>query len=604
MINAEWNRWAWDQLQIAPTGDSRAIKRAYAVKLKSTRPDEDADAFQKLRQAYDHALQLAQAALTDEQEAAPAEELTAAPAWEASPSTVMQANPASLPAAPAEAPASAPGIPLMAQAPVAEEEVLIEEDVTPALPLFEASRSPEQCWEEFLIAYDKAPNKSLHYSLADELRRYTRGDDFDNLDFANAFELEAARYCARPGALMDLLEGLTAFYRWEEDAAVLQSAQPGLAWQIFAELRARRMHGHLLSLNTDAARALLERTTPGFTLKMLDRKFTDELQHLIQHMRWNCPETITRKLNADVVAWWEQKLASKRLQVPQLLVACLLGMVVSAMLFASFRFSDVDEQIKSALGRNTYHITTWLVGQALSLALIWRLHTGDPARVQHLRQLVQSPRGTFGWIGAAALLSLPLMLMPSASSWLLLPLCLAMSAVGLYALGSAGGSLTGRGLAIIAGLFVGMLMIHTPRSDVFGPLFLPWAILLAIGGEHCYRMLDASCRHLFKLRAAWLVLSVLTVLAAMKHGYGGPLWLALLGWLLAVAGMLLSSVYARSPSVPYLCIFSYPVVSKVANDFVVSTIGDLLIPMTMLLTAMAFTVFNMLTRSVSKEPFS
>ncbi|MFX7090639.1 hypothetical protein ABTH94_21180, partial [Acinetobacter baumannii] len=84
-------------------------------------------------------------------------------------------------------------------------------------------------------------------------------------------------------------------------------------------------HGHLLSLNTDAARALLERTTPGFTLKMLDRKFTDELQHLIQHMRWNCPETITRKLNADVVAWWEQKLASKRLQVPQLLVACLLG---------------------------------------------------------------------------------------------------------------------------------------------------------------------------------------------------------------------------------------------------------------------------------------
>ena len=46
----------WHILNIPPTGDERAIKRAYAKLLKTTRPDDDAAAYQALRQAFDDAL--------------------------------------------------------------------------------------------------------------------------------------------------------------------------------------------------------------------------------------------------------------------------------------------------------------------------------------------------------------------------------------------------------------------------------------------------------------------------------------------------------------------------------------------------------------------
>jgi tetratricopeptide (TPR) repeat protein len=49
----------WETLGIGPTSDPRAIKRAYAALLKQRHPEDDPEGFQRLRQAFEAALELA-----------------------------------------------------------------------------------------------------------------------------------------------------------------------------------------------------------------------------------------------------------------------------------------------------------------------------------------------------------------------------------------------------------------------------------------------------------------------------------------------------------------------------------------------------------------
>ena len=48
--------WPFDELGLPPTNDIRQIKRAYAKRLKVTRPDDDPAAFERLHDAYRAAL--------------------------------------------------------------------------------------------------------------------------------------------------------------------------------------------------------------------------------------------------------------------------------------------------------------------------------------------------------------------------------------------------------------------------------------------------------------------------------------------------------------------------------------------------------------------
>lgn len=62
--------WAYALLELEPDADERSVKRAYAKRLRITRPDDDPEAFQQLHEAYKSALEWAQYRVQWEEEAA------------------------------------------------------------------------------------------------------------------------------------------------------------------------------------------------------------------------------------------------------------------------------------------------------------------------------------------------------------------------------------------------------------------------------------------------------------------------------------------------------------------------------------------------------
>ena len=51
--------YCWEVTGIEPTTDERGIRRANAIELKGTRPDDDPPVDQELRDAFDEALRIA-----------------------------------------------------------------------------------------------------------------------------------------------------------------------------------------------------------------------------------------------------------------------------------------------------------------------------------------------------------------------------------------------------------------------------------------------------------------------------------------------------------------------------------------------------------------
>ena len=200
---------AWSILGIRATGDEREIKRAYAARLKLTRPEDDPQAFQDLRDAYEAVLKMARFAnehgahyeLEDDAvEQTPPQVYTAAYEWDPDPG---------LDAAPVQ-------------------QYVAAWEFEPVAPMTEARR----IWAEFLTG--------AHHDTALQLRQLDARADLLDLEVRECFELCAVQYCAGEGCDDAFRLALAEHYQWEANHAFIYREMPEQTALMMARLRDSR----------------------------------------------------------------------------------------------------------------------------------------------------------------------------------------------------------------------------------------------------------------------------------------------------------------------------------------------------------------------------
>jgi hypothetical protein len=510
----------WTTLGIEPASEEREIKRAYARKLKTTRPEDDPAGFQALNEAYQAALRLAQMRAEEEEAQAPAAELqetaaqasspapSYAPAWRASP------VPVSVSAAPQPAP----------------------EPAGPS-PLDEARR----IWAEYMRGAAVQPHNRLVKFMA--------RDDMLNLQVRECFELCAVHACAGEACPDELREAVAAFYGWESDCGFIGRRVPDDTALALARLRAQRSHAYFWSIAKErkAVRALLADDAGRAFGSTLWGGFTKDMRKLIQAIRLHHPDMLRLRLNQAVVETWERRIEGRRYFLDTALLSFFLGYLLSVMAPLALIQLGITGFDTGAVYLGCEVLAFVLVG-AIALRKPAAPH-GDSRweRFKYRMDEVRNrPLWQFGWIPLYALASAA-MYIPHPPAWfviaddVVLAACLALVCFAF----SAAMAETPFGFICIA---VAAFGIGTPVGKDFlvehGPVMTGIGAISAVllffrsGHDLCSWFQIPTARFL-PLRAVWLAGTAgLILLGGLfevpAHPYLAACWI----WLLA--GMLLS----------------------------------------------------------------
>lgn len=306
----------WSVLGMTASRDERAIKRAYAARLKVTRPEDDPAAFQILNDAYQAALQLARQAndldWPDDEPAPRAEALEQAvyvAAYEFDPDSPVytayyEFDPDAPPdaAAPQYEPPAPPTPPATPPAPTPKPvQYRLPEIVPPPLP----GTGPEttimqarRVWAAFLSRAHRNPREHLAQLFA--------GDELLNIDVRDHFEECAVQYCAGEGCEDAFREAMATHFNWVDDASFVGRQMPDETGMMLARLRAQRSYAHFcqLALEDEVVRALLDGDPRGVIGRYPDAAFTERMRELLEHVHCYHGEMLDLKLDADIVEHW------------------------------------------------------------------------------------------------------------------------------------------------------------------------------------------------------------------------------------------------------------------------------------------------------------
>jgi hypothetical protein len=396
----------WAVLGIERTADVQIIRRAYARQLKVTNPEDDAEAFERLRAAYDRAMEMASRPLFVRVQRAPENQ----PAPESQPTPevqpTMEVQPTrEVPAAPES----------HVDAGAAADVQPSPELPSPPRPLADAVTPLQQLQSDFQ-ALDAA---IVNPAARDEERsgalfaRCLSSPALENIQVLLQFERSVASWLLmRRPASEFLFADAVARFGWSgreksvglppDITSVLRHLRDLQFWAKEQESKGARRR---------ARRALLRKPNPAWLrAQMVFFNLDRHVKTLLGEVYAGHGSVVTR-LNADAVAWWREYFSKPRLMSPWLSLLTVLvpvGGVIGWQIGISRKLPVRDAAAVGAM----------LPVAVILCPLLFKLYVIDwPKRWYLAKSRAGAPAWLrLGWLAAASVMLVVSALLPS-SAW-------------------------------------------------------------------------------------------------------------------------------------------------------------------------------------------